>query len=73
MGANSEMKSPPQAILRHNATLHSEYERSPAQLAGMDSYQRHLVFDKVVDPENAGLRERFEALARSARDVLSQR
>jgi starch phosphorylase len=73
MGANSEMRSPPQAILRHNTTLHSQYERSPVQLAGMDGYQRHLVFDKVVDPETAGPRERFEALARSVRDVLSQR
>jgi glycogen phosphorylase len=36
-------------------------------------YERHLVFDKVVDPEAAGPRERFEALARSVRDVLSQR
>src|SRR6266849_2283430 len=73
MGANSEMKSPPQAILRHNSTLHSQYEGSPVQFAGMGGYQRHLVFDKVVDPETAGPRERFEALARSVRDVLSQR
>ena len=36
-------------------------------------YERHLIFDDVVAPEAAGLRERFEAAARSVRDVLSQR
>src|ERR1700730_12884753 len=73
MGANSEMGSPPRAILQHNVTLHNQHERGPVQFAGMDGYQRHLVFDKVIDPETAGPRERFEALARSVRDVLSQR
>src|SRR5208282_907850 len=37
------------------------------------SYQRHLVFDNVIALQAAGPRERFEALARSVRDVLSQR
>src|SRR5207245_3089597 len=36
-------------------------------------YERHLVFDNIVDPAAAGPRERFEAIARSVRDVLSQR
>jgi starch phosphorylase len=36
-------------------------------------YERHLVFDNVVDPAAAGPRERFEAVARSVRDRLSQR
>ncbi len=36
-------------------------------------YERHLIFDNVVDPAAAGSRERFEAVARSVRDVLSQR
>ena len=36
-------------------------------------YERHLLFDDVVAPEAAGPRERFEAAARSVRDVLSQR
>ena len=73
MGANSEMRSPPQAILRHDATPHGQYERNPVKFAATDGYQRHLVFEKVVDPETADPRERFEALARSVRDVLSQR
>jgi starch phosphorylase len=36
-------------------------------------YERHLVFDHVLDPRSAGTRERFEAVARSLRDLLSQR
>src|SRR5262245_53890975 len=36
-------------------------------------YERHLGFDNVVRPTAAGPRERFEAFARSVRDVLSQR
>jgi starch phosphorylase len=34
-------------------------------------YERHLLFDDVVDPLAAGARERFEAAARWVRDVLS--
>jgi phosphomannomutase len=37
------------------------------------SYERHLVFDHAVEPEAAGLRERFEAVARALRDLLVQR
>src|SRR6266704_4784301 len=37
------------------------------------SYERHVVFDHVVEPEAASLRERFEAVARSLRDLLVPR
>jgi len=36
-------------------------------------YERHLVFDNVVDLAAVSPRERFEAMARSVRDMLSQR
>ena len=36
-------------------------------------YDRHLLFDADVRPQRATPRQRFEALARSVRDVLSQR
>ncbi len=36
-------------------------------------YERHLLFDDVVDPAAAGLRECYAAIASSIRDVLSQR
>jgi glycogen phosphorylase len=37
------------------------------------SYERHLLFDHVVEPAAASLRERFEAVALSLRDLLVQR
>jgi starch phosphorylase len=36
-------------------------------------YERHLTFDHVVPVKDATDRDRFEAVARSVRDVLSQR
>jgi starch phosphorylase len=36
-------------------------------------YERHLMFDNVIDAATLGPRERYEAAARAVRDVLSQR
>jgi glycogen phosphorylase len=36
-------------------------------------YDRHLKFDNVVEPESSDSRERYEAAARSVRDILSDR
>src|SRR6185369_11561635 len=57
------------------AELLEQYGCGPVQFAGSPDalYERHLVFDGVRDPAVAGARERFEAFARSVRDVLSQR
>src|SRR5690242_18777362 len=38
-----------------------------------DSYDRHLVFDHVVSEQEASQRDRFEAVASSLRDLLTQR
>jgi glycogen phosphorylase len=35
-------------------------------------YERHLVYDRAIDPKVSSARERFEAFARSVRDVLAQ-
>ena len=43
------------------------------QFADRDYYDRHLVFDHVVTMEQADQRQRFEAMARSLRDLLTQR
>jgi starch phosphorylase len=40
---------------------------------GSALFERHLLFDNVVDPSATGPRERFEAFARSVRDILSRR
>ena len=55
--------------------LLTRYGCGPIRFSGHDDalYERHLLFDDVVAPEEAGTRERFEAVARSVRDVLSQR
>ena len=47
----------------------------PVQFSGTTDalYERHLVFDNVLKEKMIGPRERFEAIARSVRDVLSQR
>jgi starch phosphorylase len=56
-----------------NDDILKQYEVGPVPLRGEDDYDRHLVFDHVVTLEDADQRERFEAVARSLRDVLSQR
>src|SRR6516164_1340119 len=55
--------------------LLEQYGCGPVRFSGHDDalYERHLLFDEVVDPLAAGARERFEAVAWSVRDVLSQR
>ena len=57
------------------AKLREQYGCGPVDLTGTDNalYERHLLFDNVVQPSAAGFRERFEAFARSVRDILSQR
>ncbi|WP_262265736.1 glycogen/starch/alpha-glucan phosphorylase [Microvirga yunnanensis] len=52
-----------------------QYACGPVQFAGTNDalYERHLMFDNVVDPMAIGPRERYEAIARSVRDILSQR
>ena len=36
-------------------------------------YERHLVFDRAIDPKAASARERFEAFSHSVRDLLAHR
>ena len=57
------------------AQLLKQYGCGPVEFTGTDNalYERHLLFDNVVDLAVAGPRERYEAFARSVRDVLSQR
>ena len=57
------------------AKLMQQYGCGPIQFAGTDSglYERHLIFDNVVDAAAADARMRFEAVAHAVRDVLSQR
>ncbi|HTS65809.1 MAG TPA: glycogen/starch/alpha-glucan phosphorylase [Candidatus Acidoferrales bacterium] len=55
--------------------LIGQYGCGPVQFAGAETslYKRHLFFDNIIDLGAATPRDRFEACARSVRDVLSQR
>jgi len=57
------------------ALIEKQYGCGPVHFAGTSEalYERHLLFDSGVDLETATARDRFEALARSVRDILSQR
>ncbi len=56
-------------------TILKQYECGPVRFAGDEnaSYERHLVFDHVVEPGSATPRDRFEAMAAAVRDLLTQR
>src|SRR5512134_1020029 len=55
--------------------LMKQYGCGPIRFIGTPDalYERHLLFDNVRGLTAVGARERFEAAARSVRDVLSQR
>jgi starch phosphorylase len=55
--------------------LLTQYGYRPVKFSGAEEalYERHLLFDNIIDVELASARERFEAIARSVRDILSQR
>jgi starch phosphorylase len=60
---------------RSATELLEQYGCGPIQFTGTSDalYERHLLFDNVVDPATKNPRDRYEAVARSVRDVLSQR
>lgn len=55
--------------------LRERYGCGPIAFSGTDDalYERHLMFDRVLDPRRAGARDRCEAAAHALRDVISQR
>jgi starch phosphorylase len=65
----------PKPDSRETEKLLAQYGCGPVQFTGTGDalYERHLLFDNIVDPADVGARERYEAVARSVRDVLSQR
>jgi len=63
------------ALTEPMARLLAQYGCGPVKFSGTHEalYERHLLFDNVKDINVADARDRFEAIARSVRDVLSQR
>jgi len=74
MGTSARMTAKPKIAKMDAAKLLKQYGCGPIQFMAEDGlYQRHLHFDNITDENAIGPRERFEAVARSVRDVLSQR
>src|ERR1700733_1442630 len=72
--ATKKTGTAPDAGPEDYARLLEQYGCDMIRFAGPDGlYERHLVFDNIKDLAALGARERFEAAARSIRDVLSQR
>src|SRR5271169_2974808 len=67
--------SPKAVIADPGSKLVAQYGCGPVKFTGTEEalYERHLLFDNIVGATDVTLRERFEAVARSVRDVLSQR
>jgi starch phosphorylase len=60
---------------RTAADLRKQYECGPVPLPADPgtAFERHLVFDHMVDPKESSKRQRFQALGRALRDLLAQR
>jgi starch phosphorylase len=67
IGEGNQLMARPNLLDRYNC--------GPVAFSGGSTalYERHLTFDQVVPVAAATPRDRFEAVARSVRDVLSQR
>ena len=68
-------KSTTELAFSDEENLLRQYGCGPIQFVGTENafYDRHLVFDRVINPQVATARERFEAFSRSVRDILAQR
>jgi glycogen phosphorylase len=75
MGTKTAIEPPTPTESEGIAKLRSQYGFGPTEFAGTPDalYERHLAFDSVVDLAVADPRDRFEAIAHSVRDILSQR
>ncbi|HLX72039.1 MAG TPA: glycogen phosphorylase, partial [Verrucomicrobiae bacterium] len=60
---------------RVDTGLLERYNCGPVQFSGEANalYERHLTFDQVIPVKSATPRDKFEAIAHSIRDLLSQR
>jgi starch phosphorylase len=72
---NSPKIVPTKTSTTNASDLLQQYGSGSIPLVGAEEafYERHLVFDRVIDPKVASARERFEAFSRSIRDILAQR
>jgi len=64
-----------ESITQHGSDLLARYNCGPVKFSGGENalYERHITFDQVIPADAARPRDKFEAVARAIRDVLSQR
>ena len=65
----------PTKAVANISELFPGYGCDEIRFAGSENalYERHLIFDRAIDPKVASARERFVAFSHSVRDVLTQR
>ncbi len=70
MKVEKKIKSAPATSKGVDISKLLEQYGGPVKFTGADDalYERHLVFDNVMEETTIGARERFEAIARSVRD-----
>ena len=75
MSPQNVMEPLAQVESQNRSKLLDQYGCGLIHFAGTDNalYERHLPFDNVIPLAAADERDRFEAFARSVRDILSQR
>jgi glycogen phosphorylase len=75
MAATTQLAKPKVESGDGHIDFRKHYGCGPVAFAGEENalFERHLLFDSVVAESAAGAHEKFEAFARSVRDVLSQR
>jgi len=75
MTTNSVLDAVSATTSANGAKLLDRYFCGPIPFVGTENafYERHLIFDRAIDPKVASARERFEAFSSSVRDVLAQR
>ncbi|WP_084080754.1 glycogen/starch/alpha-glucan phosphorylase [Edaphobacter aggregans] len=73
--ASSEVESLPRPGSAEMAMVLRQYGCGPIPFVGTENafYERHLLFDRAINPQVATAHERFEAFSRSVRDILAQR
>src|SRR5215510_573255 len=73
--ADSDKVVPMTTKVTNVSELLKRYGSSAIPFVGTEGalFERHLVFDRAINPKVASARERFEAFAHSVRDILAQR
>jgi glycogen phosphorylase len=75
MGTKTVLAASASSGSKNISKLVDQYGCGPVRFTGAHNglYDRHLLFDNAIEAAAATQRDRFESVARSVRDILSQR